>query len=522
MQDGNETNSQPLTGLPHLVASSVSSGDITSIDADTVVVNLFQGVTSPGGATGAVDRALGGTISELIEAGDITGKPGEVTVLYSGGAISARRVLVVGLGREEKFDLEAVRRAAARAALRARELGSERLATIAHGAGIGGLDAAQAAQATLEGALLASYSFGGWRREAQQAPQLEQIVLVESDVSRLGQIEAGARAAKATARGAALARDLVNLPGNVVNPAYLVDRAREVAQSTGMRFRHGDAAWAESEGLGAFLAVARGSRNEPAFIELEHNADRKDLPLLVLVGKGITFDSGGLSLKTQEGMVTMKGDMGGAAAVLGAMQTIAELDLPVRVLGLCACAENMPDGNAFRPSDVLVAGSGHSIEVISTDAEGRLALADALWYAQRFQPSAVIDIATLTGSSVVALGAGVAASLFSNDRGLTAGLEEAGAGTGERVWHMPLFDEYRKSIESKVADLKNTGGRQGGVGTAASFLEAFTDYPWAHIDMAGMEITRTGEGSPYIPHGGTGFGVRLLVSFVRQWGEANA
>lgn len=518
MSEGSEFEAvEPLTGLPQLVDSEVVEGDVTAAEADTLVVNLFKGVTEPAGATGAVDAALGGAIGDLIAHGDLKGDIGEVAVLYGGGRLTARRVLVAGLGEQEAFDLEAARRASAAAALRARELGAKRLATVAHGAGIGGFAAGEAAQATLEGALLASYRFGGWRKGASDAPQLERVTLVEHDAGKLEAVRAGAAAARVVARGVALARDLVNLPGNVVNPDYLVATASSLAERTGLRFRYGDRAWLEREGMGAFLAVAKGSRTEPALIELEHNAERDDLPLVVLVGKGVTFDTGGLSLKTRDGMITMKADMSGAAAVLGAMQAVSELELPVRVLGLMPCVENMPDGAAFRPSDVLVAGNGRSIEVLSTDAEGRLVLADALWYAQRFSPAAVVDIATLTGANVVALGQGVSASLFSNDQALKARLETAADATAERLWHMPLFDEYRKSIESDVADLKNTGGARGGVGTAAVFLEAFTDYPWAHIDMAGMELTTSGKGRRYLTKGATGYGVRLLVEFLRNW-----
>lgn len=512
------SETRPLTGLDSLVSSSVAEGDIARTAADTIIVNLFEGVTHPGGATGAVDVALTGAISELIAAGELTGKLGEVAQLHSHGRIPARLVLVTGLGPTNTFDLETVRRASASAVLRARSLGSKRLATITHGSGIGGLDVSEAAQATLEGALLASYRFGGWRRDATEPSQLEQITLVEHNAELLPQVEEGALAAHAVARGVALARDLVNLPPNVATPEYLTTVARRLADQGRLRVKIGDRAWAQQEGLGAFLAVAQGSRNEPAFIELEHNSHLTDEPPLVLVGKGVTFDSGGLSLKSRDGMVPMKADMSGAAAVLGAMQAVAELDLPIRVLGICACVENMPDGAAFRPSDVLVAGNGLSIEVLSTDAEGRLALADALFYAQRFGPAAVVDIATLTGASVTALGSGVSASLFSSDAMLRARLETAADASGEQVWSMPLFEEYRRAIQSKVADLKNSGGARSGVGTSAVFLEAFTDYPWAHIDMAGMELNEgKSDKRSYLTDGATGFGVRLFVEFLRDW-----
>lgn len=512
------TAGEPRLGFGSLAQSEVAAGAIESFAADAVVVSLFRGVAQPGGATGAVDGALGGAITSLIASGDITGKLGEVTVLYTDGRLPSPRVLVVGLGGRDKLGLEEVRRAAGAAALRAREIGVRHLATIVHGAGVGGLDPSEAAQATLEGSLLATYRFGGWRApSADDAKALELVTLVEVDEGRRPRIVEGALAAHAVSRGVAMARDLANLPPVVATPAYMAETARKLAETTRLRVHVGDRSWAEGRGMGAFLAVAKGSALEPAFLELGHNEARTDLPLVVLVGKGVTFDSGGLSLKTRDGMIPMKADMAGAAAVIGTMLAVAELDLPVRVVGLCPCVENMPDGAAFRPSDVLVASNGVSIEVLSTDAEGRLALADALAYAASMSPAAVIDIATLTGASVTALGAGVASSLFSTDSTLRARLETAAAATGERVWPMPLFEEYRATIESTVADLKNSGGAQGGVGTAAAFLQAFTAYPWAHIDMAGMALVEKPKGRTYLTPGATGYGVRLFVEFLRDW-----
>lgn len=508
------------TPSPVIVPSEVRHERVERVDADAVVINLFRGVTTPGGATGAIDQALDGAIGELIRGGDVKGELGEVAVIYPRGAVPARRVLVVGLGSTEEFGLEQVRRASAAAASKARELGARTLATIVHGAGIGGLDVSEAAQATLEGALLASYRFASAKRGAADAPRLERIAVVEAGEDRIAAVREGVRAAQAIARGVARARDLVNRPPNVANPAHLAQAARDIAADGGLRVHVGDRVWAARHRMFAFLAVAEGSANEPAFVELEHNAGRDDLPAIVLVGKGVTFDSGGLSLKTRDGMMTMKSDMAGAAAVLGAMQAVAELDLPLRVVGLCPCVENMPDGQSYRPGDVVTAGDGTSIEVLNTDAEGRLALADALAYAKTFAPAAVVDIATLTGASVTALGSGVSSSLFATDPTLRARLETAAEASGERVWPMPLFEEYRKTIDSNVADLKNTGGASGGVGTAAVFLQAFTSYPWAHVDMAGMALVddaKNAKGKTYLTPGATGYGVRLLVEFLRDW-----
>ena len=493
----------------------VAQGAIQTFDADTIVVNLFAAVTSPGGATGAVDDALGGLISELIAAGDISGKAGVVSVLYPRGALPAQRVLVVGLGEREQFNLEAARQAAAAAARRARELQTVHLATIAHGAGVGGLDPQAAAEATLEGTLLALYSFAAIKEQQEPPHAVSQVSLVELDADKLPALQTAAAQATATVAGVNLARDLVNLPPNYCTPEYMAQTAVEIAQAHGLTALIGDRAWAEAHHMGAFLAVAKGAGDEPRFVVLEHNAERSDLPTIVLVGKGITFDSGGISIKPSAEMWRMKNDMGGAAAVLGAMKAVGELGLPLRVIGICPCTENKPDAHAYRPADVITASNGKTIEIISTDAEGRMALADALVYAGRYSPDVVVDLATLTGTAVAALGHMVAAALFSTDDRIRDWLVAAGTATHERVWPMPLWPDYPERIKSPVADMRNSGGRTGGLGTSAAFLQRFTDYTWAHLDIAGMALTDKDEG--YIPSGGTGYGVRLLVRALRGW-----
>ncbi len=267
--------------------------------------------------------------------------------------------------------------------------------------------------------------------------------------------------------------------------------------------------------MGAFLAVAKGAGEPPKFIVLEHNSQRDDLPTISLVGKGITFDTGGISIKPSQRMGLMKSDMGGAAAVLGTMKAIGLLGLPLRIIAIAPCTENMPDANAYRPADVIKASNGKTIEIISTDAEGRMVLADGLVYAKQYNPDAVVDLATLTGACVVALGQGMAAGLFSNDEELSQKLVTAGTSTQERVWPLPLWSDYRDAIKSNVADMKNSGGRMGGVATSAVFLQEFTDYPWAHLDIAGMAFSE--KQKDYVPAGGTGYGVRLLIEFLRNW-----
>ncbi|MBK8989325.1 MAG: leucyl aminopeptidase [Chloroflexi bacterium] len=494
----------------------VTHGGIQNSPADTLIVNLFEDVQIPGGATGAVDQALDGAIGDLIAAGDLSGKAGETAVLYPRGAIAAKRVLVVGLGKREGFDLEGARQAAAAAIKRARELKARHVATIVHGAGIAGLPAAAAAQATIEGTLLALYTYDAARQSPEPPHAIESLTIVEVGGDKLAEIERGMVTAVAINGGVTLARDLVNLPPNVATPHRLATAATQIAEAYGMNLTVGGRKWAAKHNMGAFLAVAQGAGFPPKFIVLDHNADREDLPTIILVGKGVTFDTGGISIKPSERMEAMKSDMGGAAAVLGAMKTVGQLHLPLRVIGIAPCTENMPDAHAYRPADVITASNGKTIEIISTDAEGRLILADALVYAQRYAPTAVIDLATLTGACVVALGIGMGAGLFSNDDGLRDKLLAASQATHERLWPLPLWDDYQQAIKSNVADMKNSGGRMGGVGTSAIFLKQFTNYPWAHLDIAGMALAEREKG--YVPAGGVGFGVRLLVEFLQNWG----
>lgn len=493
----------------------VVQGSIEENTADSLIVNLFEGVTAPAGATGAVDKALGGAISELIAQGDLTGKAGEVAVLYPRGAIPAKRVLVVGLGKQEGLNLEGVRRAAAAAIKKAQDLKAKAVATIVHGAGIGGLDAASAAQATVEGSLLALYQFDAQKQNNEKKTPPDSLTVVEYEESKINSVAQGAKTAESIAAGVTIARNLVNMPPNVATPTKLAQTATEIAQAHSLKLTIGDRDWAAAHNMGAYLAVAQGAGEPPYFIVMEHNSDHTDLDTLVLVGKGITFDTGGISIKPSDRMGDMKSDMGGAAAVFGAMKAVALLNLPLRVIGITPCTENMPDAQAYRPADVITASNGKTIEIISTDAEGRMVLADALVYAKQYNPKAVVDLATLTGSCVIALGAGVAAGIFCNDDNLRDKLVTAGNSTHERLWPLPLYDDYRQTIKSPVADMKNSGGRTGGVGTSAVFLKEFTDYPWAHLDIAGMALSEKDNG--YVPSGGTGFGVRALVEFLRNW-----
>ncbi|MBP9072312.1 MAG: leucyl aminopeptidase [Caldilineaceae bacterium] len=488
-------------------------GDVAQIEADCLVVNLFAGVTSPGAATGAVDQALGGAISQIIASGDFSGEAGSHVVLYTGGKIPAARVLVMGLGAADKFDLHAARRAAGEAAKAVAKLkGVDHFATIVHGGGVGGLDVQAAAQAVAEGTLLAVYPVKQYPAKEVTGPT--RCSVVEVDGGKLAQVEAGVTAGIAVAQGVYSARNYVNEPPNVLNPVAFADLARSMAEEVGLACTVLGEAEMRELGMGMILGVSQGSANEAQFIILEHApaGTEADAPL-IYIGKGITFDTGGISIKPAENMWRMKNDMGGAAAVIGAMESIARLGVARRVIGIGVCVENMPDGLAYRPGDILTGITGKTAEIISTDAEGRLVLADALGYVARYNPATVVDLATLTGAVGVALG-DQAAGLFANDDAVRDGLLAASAASAERLWPLPLWDEYKESIKSDMAQVKNSGGRMGGVSTSAKFLEHFTEgYPWAHLDIASMVLSDSG--SALAPKGATGFGVRLLVAFAQ-------
>ena len=493
-------------------------GAVQESNADTIIVNLFKDV-KPSGATDAVDQALSGSISDLVDSGDFNGKSGEIAVLYPRDAIPAKRVLVVGLGKEKELDIEEVRKAAAYAIKKAESLNTKKVATILHSTGAGKLDVEEVAQAIAESSLLSLYKYHGQKSKNKGEESIESLEIAVFDEGDLPTVGAGINSGIAIASGVMATRDLVNLPPNICTPAYMAETAEKIAAESGLKVEVLEKKQMETLKMGALLGVAQGSDTPPRFIILEHNAGKKEsLDTVVLVGKGVTFDTGGYSLKTRDGMVGMKSDMAGGGAVIGAMKAIAGLDIPLHVVGLVPAADNMVSGNAYRPQDVLTASNGVTIEIISTDAEGRLLLADALVYAARYKPSAVVDIATLTGSCVVALG-GKAAGLFTIDDTLRDMLLEAGNTTQERLWSLPLFDEYKEDLKSNTADTKNSSGSRGGASTAATFLKHFVDYPvWAHIDMAGLSGNTSKK--PYAPkEGASGFGVRLFVEFVRQWSK---
>ena len=486
--------------------------DVTQVKVPALIVNLFEGVQQPGGATGAVDRALDGAITQLIQEGEIKGKKGETTLIHTFGKIAPSRVLVAGLGKAESFSQETVREVMASSCRYLRRLGIERVATIAHGSGIVGLDARASGQGIAEGSIMGLYRFKNYLTKSEdRAGELNELMIVEQDSGKIGDLRKGVEQGRLMAEVAILARDMVNEPANVMTPTLMAEIAGQVAEEEGLEIKVLERHHMEELGMGAFLGVARGSDQPPKLIVLQYSGD-PDNPSnnLGLIGKGITFDTGGISLKPAGGMEDMKGDMAGGASVIGAMKAIGRLKPRINVTGMIAATENMPGGSAQRPGDVVRSMSGKTIEVINTDAEGRLVLADALYYARQTGITRLVDIATLTGAVVVALGH-ACSGVMGNNQELIDQIIKTGQSTGERIWQLPMYDDYKEQIKSNVADVKNTGGRPAGSITAAYFLAEFTeDTPWAHLDIAGTYFSDKEKG--YLVKGGTGVPTRTLIN----------
>ena len=491
----------------------VTAGDATEFATPALVVNLFQGVTRPGGGTGAVDRALDGAISQLIADGEIKGKLGELTLIHTMNRIPAKRVVVAGLGKSQDFDTGAVRRVSGDVSRFLRRKGITDYATIAHGAGIGGLNASGSAQAIAEGTLLGLYKFGTYRSDGNGSDgdedvdgrngAVQVVTIVERDAETISDLTAGVSVGTVLAESTIIARDLVNHPANVMTPTKMADCAHEVAESVGLELDIMDRDRMREHGMGAFLGVAQGSEEPPKLIVMTHRGDPGNPENnLGLVGKGITFDTGGISLKPAANMEAMKGDMAGGASVIAAMNAIGTLKPRINVTGLIAATENMPGGRAQRPGDVVTAMNGKTIEVINTDAEGRLVLADAMCYARSLGITRLVDVATLTGAIVVTLGK-ACTGMMGNSSRLAKDVGTAGERSGERFWELPMLEDYRELIRSDVADMKNSGGRQAGSITAAMLLREFAeDAEWVHLDIAGTSTASSSKG--HLVKGATG------------------
>jgi leucyl aminopeptidase len=487
-----------------------------------LVLHMFEGDREPRGLVAKVDAAFHGTISRVLQAGDFAGRKEEVLVLYSPEPDAPiERVLLVGVGKREDHTLDRLRRGigtAVRVAERMSipefdiSLGHTRHSSERVSAFVAGV-------AATEAALLAAWDFRELKSQpAEDGPRggVTRIGLAAHDEREAAEYRRAIAYGTITARAVNYARELQTRPGNEVTPAYLGGQALALGEQFDLHVTVFDRAALEREGMHALLAVARGSAEEPRFIIIEHRGGGAGQPI-VLVGKGVTFDSGGISIKPADRMEDMKYDMSGAAAVLGAMRGIAELKLPVNVIGVVPATENLPSGTAYKPGDVISSHLGRTIEVVNTDAEGRLILADALSWVRRYRPAAVVNAATLTGACVIALG-NHAIGLMGNDGDLMDQVQAAGLRVGERCWPLPLWDEYRPQLDSDIADLKNSGGRPAGAITGGWFLKEFVDYPWVHLDIAGTAYRE--EAAPYFRKGATGTPTRLFIEWVRARAEA--
>lgn len=492
---------------------SVQKGKLADTKSQAIILTFFEDQKKLVGTALQIDQKSVGLISELMKNRDFEAKPSQVSVIYTRGLLPAKRIVLVGLGKYSEFNLEKLRSAFAKVMQHLRNLNIKEAATSID---LNLIPNAKdkVAQAVAEGALLGLYQYTPFKTvDREDLKNMEQLNIIaeEKDFSL---IEATIKKAQVITQAVYFTRDLVSAPGNEMTPTILAKKAQGIATRKNVSCKVLDKVKMRGLGMNSLLGVASGSKEEPKLIILEYLGGKKNAAPIVLVGKGLTFDSGGISIKPAEKMDEMKTDMSGGAAVMGAIMASADLQLPLNIVGLIPATENMPSGTAYKPGDILKSYSGKTIEVINTDAEGRLILADALAYASKYKPAAIIDVATLTGACIVALGDDVIGMLGTDDK-LKSEINKAAQATGELVWELPLWESYSELIKSDIADYKNSGGRSAGTITAAVFLGKFVgDSPWVHLDIAGPAWSD--KDKTYIPKGASGVTVRLLVEFLRN------
>jgi len=496
------------------VSVKARKGNAVEIKSDVLAVGVFSDGKG-GKLCKMIDKKLGGAIEKIKKIGDFKAKANETAIVYGNGKIGAKRVLLVGLGKKKELKVDVIRKAAATAASKAVVL-KAKTAVLAFGETTGKkIDSVTAGQVTAEGVYLGSYRYDEYvgKGDDDRLPSVK-VEIVDDDVAKVKQISKGVKIGNIIGEAHSFARTIANRPANVIYPGALADVAKKLARQTpGLSCTVFDDKQLKQKKMGGILAVGSGSVKKPRMIVLKYTpAGKKASKRIGLVGKAITFDSGGISIKPSSGMHEMKFDKSGGIGVLGAMKAIAQLKPAISVYGIIPSAENMPSGSSYRPGDIITTYSGKTVEIQNTDAEGRMILCDGLHYAVEQKCETIVDIATLTGACLVALGKYMA-GLMGNDDDLLKKLQRASEQSGDKVWHLPCGDEYSKEMKSKIADLKNTGSRWGGASTAASFLREFVgEAKWAHIDMAGVDMSDSADESGVV--GSTGFGVRLLTSFV--------
>lgn len=492
------------------------------IKDQAIVFGCFEEHLKLTGTLKAVDDELSGAISNLLTIGDFCSQLEQTAVLYPQTKVNATRIILTGLGKKNEITLERIRRAYGHAGKKVKELKINSISVQALEEVLPRIKLRESSQAIVEGLLLANYKLDRYKtgNEDQEAT-VQNLTILSGDRRKMAEIEKGIEDGEIFSWATNLTRDLANQPSNLLTPEDFGQVALKLARENQLKCKVMSKSQIEKLGMNAFLAVASGSNQPPTLTILEYLPSRKKVNTLALVGKGITFDAGGVSLKDTENMLEMKGDMMGGAVVISTIAAAAKLKLPVHLIGIVPAAENLPSGTALKVGDVIRSHSGKTIEVLNTDAEGRLILADALSYARSLKPDAIIDVATLTAAIKIALGS-ICGGIFTNHEGLKSSMIRAGERSGERVWPMPLWDEYRQFLESDLADIKNVGGRWGGAILAATFLKTFVgDVPWLHVDIAGVDFKDKNidleKEYSYWTKGSTGFGARLLLQFLKEW-----
>jgi leucyl aminopeptidase len=492
----------PTASLPAIALSAASPADI---DTDLLAVPIFEGDDLASDLR-AIDAATGGALMRAQESRELRGKPFELVITPITSDWRPARVAFIGAGPRAQFTTERLRRVAGAAALGARQRRVQRLAWLNRG----DIPLLSAVQAATEGIALSAFSPDRYKSGERGAPPIDQVLIVAVSVDHPAEVEAAIERGRILGESSNMARELSNEPSNVLTPAIFADRATEICEAAGVAVEVLDEHAIAKLGMGLLLGVSRGSAEPPRVIIMRHQpAGAPASPVLGLVGKGITFDTGGISIKPADGMERMKDDMAGGAAVICAMRAISLLNAPINVIGVVPTTENMPGGRALKPGDVLTSASGKTVEVINTDAEGRLILGDGLWYAQQLGATHLVDVATLTGAAVVALGK-VTSAIFGQPAEWVDVVRQASEDAGDRCWPMPLYDEYGEQLKSEIADMLNTGGRPAGACTAAMFLKEFAGgLPWAHLDVAGTAWSD--EAKPWMAKGASGVAVRGLA-----------
>ncbi|MCF6147821.1 MAG: leucyl aminopeptidase [Candidatus Kuenenia sp.] len=495
---------------------NAKTGIAANETAEMLVFYLYEESKKINETLEPFDTSFNHIISELLKNKEFVAKLNNTYTLPTYGKFPSQRIMLVGLGKKEEVTIDKIRQAAATSVKTARDMGIKKVTSVMDSIEIPSQKSFEWYQGFIEGAVLGLYQFKKYKEtKPDEEKEMKTLTLLLSDKKVLSFVKEAIKRGQVIANAVSFARDLVNTPSQDKTPTILSNIAKNLANEPGIDCKILSMPDLKKLNMGGILGVAQGSTQPPKFIILEYNPRSKNQDTIVIVGKGITFDSGGICLKPPKNMDQMKSDMSGGATVLGIFSALARLKIPQHVVGLVPCTENMPSGSAIKPGDIVKFHSGKTAEVANTDAEGRLILADALSYAEKFHPDAVVDFATLTGACIVALG-NIATGMMGNNEELINRIKTAGEKSWERVWELPLWEEYQELIKSDIADIKNTGGAGAGTITAACFLSKFTEkYPWVHLDIAGTSWSE--KNSAYIQKGATGVGVMLMLELLKNW-----